>query len=295
LLETIYVKIPSLDDKELVPTLKDCLNKAEHPERIHLGVSLIYKNKDRLNELIAFKNQYSNANIKIVTRELDINYLGVGKQRKIVGDMFDDQDYVLQIDSHTWFCDNWDTKLINLHDKNPTTILTAYAGEYGYVDGVRKPIGDGRLRFPRVIEGDRQFVNFTDAWTAEVIDSEEDFIKAEKFCANFAFGTKEWGVRTGLAAESVFWSEEPLQTEYLQLNKFNLVFPNVDYPLICHLYAKHITKESEREFFTNYLEQHQVDYLMNVYDEEVYHSHMNRITKYTNIQENATFIENPSL
>ena len=44
--------------------------------------------------------------------------------------MFDGQDYVLQIDSHTWFCENWDTKLINIHDGDDKTILTAYAGQY---------------------------------------------------------------------------------------------------------------------------------------------------------------------
>ena len=261
-MKTIFVKIPSLDDKELVPTLKDCLNKAEHPDRVYIAVSLIYKNRKSLDDLMIFKSQYANANVKIITREFDINYMGVGKQRKMVGDMYDGQDYVLQIDSHTWFCENWDTKLIDLHDGDDTTILTAYAGQYGYIDGIRKPIGDGKFRYTTIVEGDRQFTQFTDAWVDEpVYDDDREFIPMPKFCANFAFGTKEWAVKTGLVAESIFWSEEPLQTEYLKINRFNLLYPNIDEPIICHLYAQHITKQSEREPYTNYLTSEEHEYL----------------------------------
>lgn len=285
MLKTIFVKIPSLDDNELVPTLKDCLDKAEHPERVHIAVSLIYSDKKHLEKLVKFKEANPEANLQIVTRELDVNFLGVGRQRKIVGDMFDGQDYVLQIDSHTWFCENWDTKLINLHDGDDKTILTAYAGWYGYLDGERKPLGTGKLRYTTIVEGDRQFIGFTDSWRDEPIYGDpREFIPMPKFCANFAFGTKHWGIQTGLVSESIFWSEEPLQTEYLKINKFNFVYPNVDEPLICHLYAQHMTEESHREFYTNYLTLEEHEYLES-YDTEVYHGHMDRIKNYTHIQE----------
>ena len=280
MLETIFVKIPSLDDNELIPTLQDCLDKAEHPQRIHIAVSLIYSDKKHLENLIKFKEANSEANLQIVTRELDVNFLGVGKQRKIVGDMFDGQDYVLQIDSHTWFCDNWDTKLINLHGGNDKTILTAYGGWYSYVDGVRAPLGTGKLRYTTIVKGDRQFISFTDAWKDEPIYGDlREFIPMPKFCANFAFGTKHWGIKTGLVADSIFWSEEPLQTEYLKVNGFKFLYPNIDEPLICHLYAQHITEESHREFYTNYLSEEEQEYLL-TYDTEVYHKHMERIKKY---------------
>lgn len=282
MLETIYVKIPSLDDKELVHTLKDCLNKAKHPERIHIGVSLMYQDKENLDSLLIFKNQYANANVKIVTRELDKDFLGVGKQRKVVGDMFDGQDYVLQIDSHTWFCEGWDNILINLHKNSdwPKTILTAYAGRYQWIDGFRQPIEGGRLRYPWIRKGERQYCSFTDNWEDLPYDGIAPYVPT-KFCANFAFGTKEWGIKTGLAADSIFFSEEPLQTEYLKTNGFSLLFPNVDYPLICHLYHQHTTEQSERKSFTDYLSDEEADYLMNVVDKDVYTNHMLRINKYT--------------
>ena len=285
MLKTIFVKIPSLDDNELVPTLKDCLDKAEHPERVHIAVSLIYSDKKHLEDLVKFKEAYSEANLQIVTREYEVNHIGVGKQRKIVGDMYDGQDYVLQVDSHTWFCKNWDTKLIDLHDGDDKTILTAYAGQYGYVNGTRQPIGDGKLRFPTIVEGDKQFASFTDAWKDEpVYNDDREFIPVDKFCANFAFGTKHWGIQTGLVSESVFWSEEPLQTEYLKINKYNFLYPNIDEPLICHLYAQHITEDSKRTPYTNYLTIEEHEFLDN-YDAEVYHGHMDRIKNYTHIQE----------
>ena len=63
-----------------------------------------------------------------------------------------------------------------------------------------------------------------------------------------------------------------------------MLYPNVDEPIICHLYAQHITEQSEREPYTNYLTPEEHEYLDH-YDSEVYHGHMDRIRNYTHIQE----------
>ena len=67
-------------------------------------------------------------------------------------------------------------------------------------------------------------------------------------------------------------------------NKYNFLYPNIDEPLICHLYAQHITEDSKRTPYTNYLTIEEHEFLDN-YDAEVYHGHMDRIKNYTHIQE----------
>ena len=37
-MKTIFVQIASYRDPELVPTIKDCIAKAKHPERLTFGV-----------------------------------------------------------------------------------------------------------------------------------------------------------------------------------------------------------------------------------------------------------------
>lgn len=48
----IFVKVCSLDDEELVPTLYDAIIKADKPENLHFGVYLHYKDKQSLEVLM---------------------------------------------------------------------------------------------------------------------------------------------------------------------------------------------------------------------------------------------------
>jgi len=283
LLETIFIKIPSLDDEELVPTLFNAINSAKYPERIHIGVSLMYAEEKTKNDFIKAITllEQSGAKIKYNVKKFKEGLLGVGRQRHIVNNMYDGQDYVLQIDAHTWFCDDWDEILIALHSGEKKHILTAYAGWYGYrKNGSRGPIGSGRFRYPQIIEGFRDYIKWTDNWADyPLYNYEQKMIEIPKFCAGFAFGTKEWGEYPGLVRESIFWSEEPLQTAYLKLNGFELYFPNIDKAVICHLYGQFIRKSGKRKAFTDYISEEKADYLMNQKDKTIYESHMLKIEK----------------
>lgn len=280
MLDTIFIKIPSLDDEELIPTIKNAIYAAKHPERLHFGISLMYsedKYRDRL--LDALKTIKVDFNYKLVTTTFKKELLGVGKQRKIVNDMYDGQDWVLQIDSHTWFAPHWDTKLIDIHPKDPMTILTAYAGKYKYVNNSRVPIGDGKFRFPKVVKNLRQYVRFTDNWIDEPIyDDSRELIESEKFCANFAFGTSEWGKNPCLIADAIFFAEEPLQTVYLKKAGFKLMYPNIVGPIICHLYIENMTEGSRRPF-TDYISQEEAQVLIDGQDEILYRKHMKKLSR----------------
>ena len=59
----------------------------------------------------------------------------------------------------------------------------------------------------------------------------------------------------------------------LKLNGFKITSPNIQYPLLCHLYTDHIHGEhGKRATIHSYLSEEEADYWMNVYDREVYES-----------------------
>lgn len=281
MLDTIFVKIPSLDDDELVPTIHNALYSAKHPERIHLGISLMYSEDSYRNRLLnALQTIKVDFNYKLVTTTFKKELLGVGKQRKIVNDMYDGQDWVLQIDSHTWFAPHWDEKLIDIHPKDPMTILTAYAGQYQYVNNQRVPVGDGKLRYAKLLKNIRQYVRYTDNWVDEPIyDDPREFIDIEKFCANFAFGTSEWGKNPCLIEDAIFFAEEPLQTVYLKKAGFKLLYPNLAGPIICHLYGQHIKDKGYRKPITGYITREEAVQLMDGKDEILYRKHMKKLSR----------------
>lgn len=281
MLDTIFIKIPSLDDDELVPTIQNAIYSAKHPSRLHFGISLMYsedRHRERLLDALAtIKEEFK---YTLVTIELKKELLGVGKQRKVVNDMYDGQDWVLQIDSHTWFAPHWDEKLINIHPKDPMTILTAYAGQYQYVNNQRVPVGNGKLRYPTIEKNLRTYIKYTDNWIDEPInDDRREYIDIDKFCANFAFGTSEWGKNPCLVEEAIFFAEEPLQTVYLKKAGFKLLFPNIKGPIICHLYDKHIKDKGRRKPFTEYLTRQEAKHLMDGKDEILYRKHIKKLSR----------------
>lgn len=101
---SIYVSIASYEDPGLLKTIDQCLNNAKYPEEIVFGLALMYKN---LPDLSNIKNK------KIIHKYDPENRPGLVNIRNKLKEAFSDEDYFLQIDSHTNFMQNWDTELIN--------------------------------------------------------------------------------------------------------------------------------------------------------------------------------------
>lgn len=132
-MKTIFVAFPTMHDSEAVETIKDIYENAEHPERIHLSVYNLYINESNNTQLsiLAEKYGYTLQHQYIINSNyLDI--IGMTKGRTVANSKYSNEDYILQIDSHTKFAKNWDTKLINLYEKIELDkpILTAFASFY---------------------------------------------------------------------------------------------------------------------------------------------------------------------
>ncbi|MEK9691904.1 MAG: GlcNAc-transferase family protein [Rhodospirillaceae bacterium] len=269
---TVFIKIASLDDSELSHTIENAVESAKYPERLRFGIYLHYSTDVAKQELLDYADRLSlRSSFQLELETFNKAHLGVGRARYKAESMYDGEDYVLQIDSHSWFCQDWDELLIGLFiNQTPKTILTGYAPAYISQNGKREPKGKGFL-LP-VYNHKREPVDWILNWHTISPPSTLSFINT-KFCANFAFGTSEWGKYSGLNKDSIFWSEEPLQTRNLLRNGFQMRLPNIDYPLICHLYERDIVGEGgKRSDIGAYISAEEKEYLINVVDKEVYMS-----------------------
>ena len=129
--KTIFIAIACYRDEELVSTIKSALLNAKNPDRIHIGVGLIYKAGDApyWEELKKYPN------VKLDVKEGTFANTGLGNQRADANALFDDEDYYLQIDAHMRFDMYWDDLLIHhlesikdLGEEKP--LITGYPRAY---------------------------------------------------------------------------------------------------------------------------------------------------------------------
>jgi hypothetical protein len=104
--ETIFVSIDCLDDPDIVLTLADIFARAQHPERVFVGVCLqIDPNDPSYQDLGNFEN------VRIDAIHLEAAR-GPIYTRYRCEQLLEDKDYYLQIDCHSRFFSAWDEILI---------------------------------------------------------------------------------------------------------------------------------------------------------------------------------------
>ena len=122
---TIFVSIPSYRDPELVPTLRDCFDKARWPRDLRVGLCW---QRDEAESLGAFADDRR-------LRVIDVPYVesrGAGWARSQCAARYEGEDFVLQLDSHHRFIKDWDATLIDMMGLVPSEkpILTTYPPAY---------------------------------------------------------------------------------------------------------------------------------------------------------------------
>lgn len=148
---TIFIQIASYRDPQLLHTLKDCLEKAKHPENLRFGIAWQHAKEDAWDTLDEYKD---NPNFRII----DINYKeskGVCWARHKVQQLYDGEKYTLQLDSHHRFAENWDETLIEMltdlqKEGHAKPLITAYIPSF---DPDNDP--GGRVQVPWKLTFDR--------------------------------------------------------------------------------------------------------------------------------------------
>jgi hypothetical protein len=128
---TIFIQIASYRDPQLILTIKDAINNAANPENLVFGIARQYHPEDKFDNLDEYKNDKR-------FRVLDIPYQeskGVCWARNQVQQMYKNEKYTLQIDSHMRFGKNWDIGFIKMIEdlqekgyKKP--LLTSYVSSF---------------------------------------------------------------------------------------------------------------------------------------------------------------------
>jgi hypothetical protein len=183
----IFVQIASYRDPELIPTLRDAIERARDPSRLHFCVAWQHDDGERQEEL--FGELLPRARFTI----LDIPHResrGACWARNKIQQNYRGERYTLQLDSHHRFVDGWDDSCIEMledlrADGVAKPLLTAYLPSYDPGNDPDARIPEAWfLRFDRFIpEGAIFFLPGTiPAWRER-----KRAMRARFYSAHFAF------------------------------------------------------------------------------------------------------------
>lgn len=119
---SVFVSIASYRDPQLVPTVRDCLEKARHPERLRFGICWQHGDDEVLPAWFG-GDQFS---------VVDVDHRdsrGAGWARARLNDLWGDAEWYLQLDSHHRFVPDWDVVLLDemALAASDRPVLTTYA------------------------------------------------------------------------------------------------------------------------------------------------------------------------
>ena len=183
---TIFIQIASYRDPQLLLTLQDMLDKADHPHNLRIGIAWQHHPEDAWDTLDNYKEDKR-------FRILDISYdesQGVCWARNKVQTLYDGEKYTLQLDSHHRFAPSWDTTLINMlkdlqKEGYKKPLITAYIPSFDPEKDPEARIQEPwKMNFDRFIpEGAVFFLPATfDPW-----DNHTRPLPARFYSAHFAF------------------------------------------------------------------------------------------------------------
>ena len=246
-LMAVYLSLSTLEDPDIVDTVMTALGGADDRGGVHIGIAATVGD-NFYKEILAPLETINNV---AVTRLDPIAHRGIGYGRNSARFAYDDEDYILQVDSHTNFLDGWDTSIVNTYlrakeEVDGPVLITGYLAPHIKRDGIVLTMGlrprysvyvDRNIRprirlkewmkFP-ISDFPKQYHGYIDM----------EFIPANKIGANFTLGDRSWSTESGLPKETVFWEEEVVQSINLLESGFSLVFPNVDIPLTHRYYGE---------------------------------------------------------
>ena len=250
-----------MDDEEVIHTVNSIFQNADRPELVYVGVGITAKNSKY--KKIFRKMSKDNTNIRftfVKQKKNNLQTLGVGKGRTMAQSLYRNEDYFMQVDSHSYFDKSWDSKIISLFKEaikdvgSTKLVLTCIPPRYKYNNKGKPEKIEPFTRYPVFVPG--LFVNSVPRWESEdsLKISQKRIIPSLKANSAFMFGNSEFAKNTGISKDSIFYDEEIVYSINLFGDGFALAFPNVpDFPVM-HLDGDAIIKGHERSFFLDYLD-----------------------------------------
>ena len=221
-METIFISIASYRDPELLPTLKDCLENAKYSDRLRFGICWQFDETESLEE---FTNDKRFQIIKVPY----IDSKGTCWARNMIQDLYQDETYYLQLDSHQRFNKNWDVTLIKMlkslkKQGHKKPLLTAYLPGF---DPKNDP--EGRINECWSLEFDRYLPEGPIFIKPHVISNWEELIgpiQSKFLSGHFIFTLGKWAREVRYDPYYYFHGEEPSLAARSYTHGYDLFHPN---------------------------------------------------------------------
>lgn len=206
--DRIMIHLPAYREPELIPTIKDALKNAKHPERIVFGICRQFNPDDGFDNLDEFRDDHR---FKII----DIPHIeakGLAYARALINDtLLEDEEFLLQLDSHHRFTENWDTTLLSwyydLKNDGYNPLICGYLPYYNPkndpADRVQEPwFSEAACFYPHGTifirpTGAKNWKNLTKPYPARFLSG------------HFAFGPNKWA-RDVRHDPNIFFSGEEI-------------------------------------------------------------------------------------
>lgn len=190
-MERILIHLPAYREPELVPTIKSALENAEFPERLVFGICRQFNPEDGFDNVDEFR---SDKRFKIK----DIHYLeakGLPYARAVINEeLLEDEEFVVQLDSHHRFDKNWDSTLLKwyytLKADGYNPLICGYLPYYNPFDDPAQ-----RVQEPWLSEAASFYPHGTIFIRPTGIPNWKDLDKpfpARFLSGHFAFGPNKW-------------------------------------------------------------------------------------------------------
>ena len=203
----IFVQIAAYRDPQLEPTIKNMLENAKRPKNLRIGICRQYNPDDQFDLLEEYRKDKR-------FRILDVLYSdskGVCWARNQVQQLYEGEEYTLQIDSHMRFEKDWDDTLIKmvkqLQKKGfEKPLLTGYVSSF---DPDNDPAG--RVQEPWRMAFDRFIPEGAVFFLPESIPGWQQMkepVPARFYSAHFAFTLGQFSTEVQHDPEFYFHGEE---------------------------------------------------------------------------------------
>ena len=127
----IFIQVASYRDPQLIPTIKSALENAKHPENLVFGIARQYHPDDKFDDLSKYEGDERFRVLNILYSDAK----GACWARNQIQQVYKDEEYTLQIDSHMRFEKDWDIEMIkmitDLQEKGyKKPLLTGYVSSF---------------------------------------------------------------------------------------------------------------------------------------------------------------------
>ena len=248
-MQTILLHLPAYREPELIPTIKDALEQAKFPERVHFGICRQFNPTDDFDNVDEFRKD---PRFKIY----DMPYQkakGLAYARSIINEkLLTDEDFVLQLDSHHRFDKHWDETLISwynqLKEEGHNPLICGYSP---YYDPFNDP--EGRVKEPWMSSAECFYphgtifirpVGFVDDW--KKFDKP---VPARFLSGHFCFGPNKWAKEIKHDPDIFFAGEEINLTVRSYTHGYDLFHPH-------RVVVWHATMRTERDGILVWDDQH---------------------------------------